>query len=104
VEVCATLRVPEEAIFLAVVALMGGASTSSVRVRLIAESTIVTELGRAVLPADRSYTIVAVAAQRITKQTILFFPFRARRNGDTNATTVGLDPATFDIRVELLLA
>ena len=59
------LRVPKKAPFFAVITLVDGASTSSIGVRLVAKSAIVTEIAGTVLPADRANTIVAVSALRV---------------------------------------
>jgi len=77
VEVRAAFRIPESAPFFAVFALADGASASSVRIRLVAKSAIVTEFAGAVLPADGTNTVVTLTAERITKQTVLFFVGRA---------------------------
>ena len=65
VEVIAALGVPEKTPLLAVVTMMGRAGSATVGIGLIAEGTIVTELTWAVFPADGSYAIVTVSADRV---------------------------------------
>ena len=94
-------RVPKSAPLLAIVTFVNGASSTAVAVRLVAESPIVTELIRTVLPADWADPIVVVAAPRVAKQAIFLFIGWTGRNRDSNSASVSQNPACFSIRVNL---
>ena len=92
-EVLSANRVPEGAPFLAVVALVGGAATTSIRLWFVAVSAVIAELFRAVLPADGTDTIVVIAALGIAERAILLLVSGAGGNGFTNTTAIGKKPA-----------
>jgi hypothetical protein len=68
-------------------------NSTSVGIRLIAESTIITELAGTVLPADGADTIEASLAKWVAKSSILLFTFSAGGDNFTNTSTVGILPA-----------
>ena len=69
------------------------ASTSAVCLWLAAEGTVVSELLRAVLPANRAHTIVVVAALRIAKGAVLFLVSTASGDDFADTSAVGILPA-----------
>ena len=99
VEIFTAFRVPQEAPLLTVVALMGGSSATTIRARLIAESSIVPELTWAVLPADGTHTVVSIPAPRVAKRTILLLVSRAAGDRLTDTAAIRLYPAALSIRV-----
>ena len=72
VEVLSALGVPESSPLFAVVALVDGASTSAVRVRLVAVCAVVAELIWAALPADGTHAVVAIATLGVAQTCVLF--------------------------------
>jgi hypothetical protein len=97
VEAFVTNGVPKETPLFAVVTLGCWANTTTVGVRLSTVSSVITEVGRAVLPADGTDTIVSISALRVAKPSILIrviiAPLIAAGDRDTHATTVSKFPA-----------
>ena len=98
-EVIAALRIPKGTPLLAVVALVDASSTASIRFWFVAEGTIVAELIRAILPADRTDTIVAIAAEGVAQSSILLLISRAGRDRLADTTSLSLEPAGLHVRV-----
>ena len=69
----ATDGIPQETILLAVITLLGGSCTTTIGWGLGAISTVVSEVRRAILPANGTNAIVPFSAERIAEPSILLF-------------------------------
>lgn len=69
------------------------ADTSSVSLRFVAESAIVSEPVGAVLPADWTDSVKSFSTERIAESTILFLAISAGSDDFSDSTTVSILPA-----------
>jgi len=66
---------------------------AAIRVRLSAETAIVSPAIGAILPADRTDTVEVILAPRVAQSSILLLVRSARGDDLTDASTVGVLPA-----------
>jgi len=94
-EVIVALGVPESTELFATLHWMDLTGSTTIRVRLVAVSSIIAEASimRAILPAYGANTTVAILAVRVAQGTILLLVIWARGERLTSRTTVGLFPA-----------
>jgi len=104
-EVLPTLGVPQEPVLLTTTGTLmlltqfpvPVPNSPPISLRLMAESPIIPERTRAVLPANRSHSDVVVAAKRIAKRPVFLFARRTSRDDFTNSTPLCQLPTTLNI-------
>jgi hypothetical protein len=108
VKVSSAFGIPDEAPLLAATDILivivaraltpkGISNTATVRLRLEAESAIITEARGAILPADGADTIKILPALRIAESSVLLLALSAIGDNLADSTAIGILPAVGSI-------